>query len=105
MRIAYTEGNIVVVRIEDTNHVGIVTNVQKKKNQIIGYDVRTERGGGYSMVQIDKPKSKYSIDSALTSVFLQNTDEPTKLYLDNPREIFKHDFLILFLSSSLFSEI
>lgn len=82
MRIAYTEGNIVVVRIEDTNHVGIVTNVQKKKNQIIGYDVRTERGGGYSMVQIDKPKSKYSIDSALTSVFMQNTDEPTKLYID-----------------------
>jgi hypothetical protein len=83
MRIAYTEGNIVVMRIEDKNHVGIVTNVRKKKNQILGYDVRSERGGGYCMVQIDKPKSKYSIDSNLTAVFMQNTDTPTQLYLDN----------------------
>ena len=50
MRIAYTEGNIVVMRIEDKNHVGIVTNVRKKKNQILGYDVRSERGGGYCII-------------------------------------------------------
>jgi len=83
MRIAYTEGNIVVARIEDKNHVGIVTNVRKKKNQILGYDIRIERGGGYCMTQIDKPKSKYSIDSNLTAVFMQNTDKPTNLHINS----------------------
>ena len=82
MRIAYTEGNVVVFRIEDTNHVGIITNVRKKKNQVLGYDIRSERGGAYTLVQVDKEKSKYSINSELTAVFIQNTDNPTKLYID-----------------------
>ena len=62
MRVAYTEGNIVVFRNDDKYNVGIVTNVRKKKNQVLGYDVRSEKGGCYTLVQVDKEKSKYSID-------------------------------------------
>ena len=82
MRVAYTEGNIVVFRNDDKYNVGIVTNVRKKKNQLLGYDIRSERGGAYTLVQVDKEKSKYSINSELTAVFLQNTDTPTKMYID-----------------------
>ena len=82
MKVAYTEGNIVVFRNDDKYNVGIVTNVRKKKNQVLGYDIRSERGGGYTLVQVDKEKSKYSIDSNLTDIFMQDTDTPTKLYID-----------------------
>ena len=82
MKVAYTEGNIVVFRNDDKFNVGIVTNVRKKKNQVLGYDVRSEAGNCYTLVQVDKEKSLYSIDSALTDTFLSESDDPTKLYLD-----------------------
>ena len=82
MKVAYTEGNIVVFRNDDKFNVGIVTNIRKKKNQVLGYDIRSEAGNCYTLVQVDKEKSKYSINSELTAVFIQNTDNPTKLYID-----------------------
>jgi signal peptidase I len=82
MKAVYNEGDIVVFKNDDKYNVGIVTNVRKKKNQLLGYDIRSERGSAYTLVQVDKEKSKYSIDSNLTAIFLQETDEPTKLYID-----------------------
>ena len=65
MRVAYTEGNIVVFRNDDKYNVGIVTNVRKKKNQLLGYDIRSERGGAYTLVQVDKEKSKLRTYSSI----------------------------------------
>lgn len=75
----YNLGDHVVVRIEDTYQVAIVTNIHRRKNSIVGYDVRSEKGSGYCIVSVDKPKDTYSINSTLTEVWKQNTDTPTNL--------------------------
>ena len=84
----YVPGDKVVVRTWDTNQIGIVTNVRKKKNQILGYDVRTEKGSAYLLVQVDKPENKtsFSINSTLTEIWdtsvWKNDSEPSRLFLD-----------------------
>jgi hypothetical protein len=75
----YNLGDHVVVRIEDIYQVAIVTNIHSRKNTIVGYDVRSEKGSGYCIVSVDKPKDTYSINSTLTAVWKQNTDTPTNL--------------------------
>ena len=78
----YNIGDIVVVRIEDTHQVAVVTNIHKKKNTIVGYDMRSEKGSAYCVVSVDKPKDTYSINSELTEIWKQNTDTPTNLVLN-----------------------
>ena len=84
----YVPGDKVVVRAWGKNEIGLITNVRKKKNQILGYDLRTEKGSAYCVVTVDKPedKSSISINSTLTAVWhmaVENGDsEPTNLYLD-----------------------
>ena len=75
----YNLGDHVVVRIVDIYQVAIVTNIHSRKNTIVGYDVRSEKGSGYCIVSVDKPKDTYSINSTLTAVWKQNTDTPTNL--------------------------
>lgn len=75
----YSIGEIVVVRTEDIFQVAIVTNIHTKKNVVTGYDVRSEKGSGYCIVSVDKPKDVYSIDSELTRVWKANTTVPTNL--------------------------
>jgi signal peptidase I len=82
MKAVYNEGDIVVFKNDDKYNVAIVTNIRKKKNIILGYDIRAEHTGAYVLVQVDKPKSKYSIDSKLTAAFMAHSDEPTKLFID-----------------------
>lgn len=65
----YVVGSYVVVHNDGRNEIGLVTNVRRKKNQVSGYDVRTERGSGLPIVQVDKPKNTYYIDSTLTEVW------------------------------------
>ncbi len=79
----YNTGETVVVRIGEVNQVAIVTNIRKKKNQVLGYDVRAEKGSSYILVQVDKPKSIYSIDSTLTKLWNETTDTPTNLHINN----------------------
>ena len=88
MKMMYVPGDLVVVRAWGKNEIGLITNVRKKKNQILGYDLRTEKGSAYCVVTVDKPedKSSISINSTLTAVWhmaVDNDDsEPTNLYLD-----------------------
>ena len=84
----YNIGDQVVVRIVDTNQIGIITNIRKKKNQIIGYDLRTERGNAFVVVQVDKPKSTYSIDSQLTSFWGLHSDQPSNLHININCQLF-----------------
>ena len=84
----YVPGDKVVVRAWGKNEIGLITNVRKKKNQILGYDLRTERGSAYCVVSVDKPetKSSISINSTLTAIWHMSVDEGnserTNLYLD-----------------------
>ncbi len=84
----YVPGEKVVVRAWGKNEIGLITNVRKKKNQILGYDLRTEKGSAYVVVTVDKPedKSSISINSTLTAAWHMSVDsgnsKPTKLFLD-----------------------
>jgi len=81
----YVEGDLVVLRVYDVNQIGIVTAVNKVKNRIAGYSVRTEKGGGYYLCSIDNPKSNWSIDSTLTKAFeeqMKTTGRTTNLLYD-----------------------
>ena len=72
----YVPGDKVVVRAWGKNEIGLITNVRKKKNQILGYDLRTERGSAYCVVTVDKPenKSSISINSTLTAAWHMSVD-------------------------------
>ncbi len=76
----YNIGDKVVVRIEDSLQIAIVTNIHKKKNVITSYDVRSEKGSGYCIVTVDMPRDTYSINSVLTQVWRENTCSPTNLF-------------------------
>jgi hypothetical protein len=76
----YVEGDIVVLRVEDTNQIGIVTAVNKIKNRIAGYSVRSEKGSGYYLCSVDNPKSSWSIDSTLTRSYQESSSRSNLLY-------------------------
>jgi hypothetical protein len=76
----YVEGDIVVLRVEDTNQIGIVTAVNKIKNRIAGYSVRSEKGSGYYLCSVDNPKSSWSIDSTLTRSYQESSSRTNLLY-------------------------
>ena len=84
----YVPGDKVVVRAWGKNEIGLITNVRKKKNQILGYDLRTEKGSAYCIATVDKPekKSSISINSTVTAAWhiaVDNGDsKSTNLYLD-----------------------
>jgi len=79
----YVVGSYVVVNNDGRYEVGLVTNVRRKKNQIVGYDVRTERGSGLPIVQVDKHKTTYWIDSRMTDAW--NAEHPNQLDATNLR--------------------
>lgn len=81
----YVEGDIVVLRTYDVNQVGIVTNIRKAKNKIIGYDVRTEKGSAYCICTVDRPltgrdSSAFSINSTLTRSYQESSSRTNLLY-------------------------
>ena len=78
----YVEGDIVVLRTDDVNQVGIVTAVNKIKNRIAGYSVRTEKGSGYYLCSIDQDKHVWTIDSTLTRAFNDRGTYRTNLMYD-----------------------
>ena len=76
----YVEGDIVVLRVDDVNQIGIVTAVNKIKNRIAGYSVRSEKGSGYYLCSVDNPKSSWSIDSTLTRSYQESSSRTNLLY-------------------------
>ena len=71
----YVPGDKVVVRAWGKNEIGLITNVRKKKNQILGYDLRTERGSAYCVVTVDKPEMDKSLGHS-TANFDRTTCRP-----------------------------
>jgi len=51
--VEYEVNDRVVFRFNDVNEVAVVTNVRRHKNTITGYDIRSEKGSGYIIVQVD----------------------------------------------------
>jgi len=84
----YEINDKVVFKYEDTNQIGVVTNVRALKKGG-GYDIRSEKGSGFIMVPVDPKgngeKAKYIrqyayIDSALTAAIANDIE--TNLYVN-----------------------
>ena len=84
----YNVNDKVVFRTEGKNQVGVITNRRVADNKTY-YDLRSEKGGGFLLVSIDKAKNKASenyavIDSKLSAVWNASVESkdatPTKLF-------------------------
>jgi len=76
----YQINDKVVFKYEDTNQIGVITNIRTAKTGG-GYDIRSEKGSAYVMVPVDPKgngeKAKYIrkyayIDSKLTDAIVDN---------------------------------
>ena len=85
----YDINDKVVFKYNNTNQIGIITNIRSQKDGG-GYDIRSEKGSGFIMVPVDPKgngaKAKYTrtyayIDSVLTEAIAENVN--TNLYVHN----------------------
>ena len=70
----YEVNDKVVFQFNNVNELAVVTNVRRHKNTVTGYDIRSEKGSGYSLVPVDKKRRKGCpdypvIDSAMTAAW------------------------------------
>jgi len=86
--IQYEINDKVVFKTQGTKQIGVITNRRKNEGKIY-YDLRSEKGGGFLLVSIDKAKNKFSeeyavIDSKLSAAWNASVDSgdatPTKLF-------------------------
>ena len=86
--VEYEVNDRVVFRFNDVNEVAVVTNVRRHKKTIVGYDIRSEKGSGYIIVQVDanlttrqrNKRVEYPlIDSKLTAAWI-GSDSETNLF-------------------------
>ena len=86
--VEYEVNDKVVFRFNDVNELAVVTNVRRHKNTVTGYDIRSEKGSGYVLVQVDTNLStrQYNkrveyplIDSKLTAAW-NDSDSETNLF-------------------------
>jgi hypothetical protein len=85
----YEVNDKVVFKFEDTNQIGVITNVRPQKDGG-GYDIRSEKGSGFILVPVDpggngekaKYRRKYAyIDSKLTEAWI-GSDSTTNLHVN-----------------------
>jgi hypothetical protein len=106
--VEYEVNDKVVFRFNDVNELAVVTNVRRHKNTVTGYDIRSEKGSGYVLVQVDTNLStrQYNkrveyplIDSKLTAAW-NDSDSETNLFakenVGHTRQNFSKD-MTLFL--------
>ena len=106
--VEYEVNDKVVFRFNDVNELAVVTNVRRHKNTVTGYDIRSEKGSGYVLVQVDTNLStrQYNkrveyplIDSKLTAAWI-GSDSETNLFakenVGHTRQNFSKD-MVLFL--------
>jgi len=86
--VEYEVNDRVVFRFNDVNEVPVITNVRQHKKTITGYDIRSEKGSGYVIVQVDanlttrqrNKRVEYPlIDSKLTAAWI-GSDSETNLF-------------------------
>ena len=86
--VEYEVNDRVVFRFNDVNEVAVVTNVRRHKKTVVGYDIRSEKGSGYIIVQVDAnltPRQRNKrveyplIDANLTANWV-GSDSETNLF-------------------------
>ncbi len=105
--VEYEVNDKVVFRFNDVNEVAVVTNVRRHKNAITGYDIRSEKGSGYVIVQVDanlttrqrNKRVEYPlIDSKLTAAWI-GSDSETNLFakenVGHTRQNFTKDMILV----------
>ena len=86
--VKYEINDKVVFRYNNVNEVAVVTDVRRHKKVITGYEIRSEKGSGYVIVQVDvnlttrqrNKRTEYPIiDSKLTAAW-NGSDSETNLW-------------------------
>jgi len=105
--VEYEVNDKVVFRFNDVNEVAVVTNVRRHKKTVVGYDIRSEKGSGYIIVQVDanlttrqrNKRVEYPlIDSKLTAAWI-GSDSETNLFakenVGHTRQNFTKDMVLV----------
>ena len=105
--VEYEVNDKVVFRFNDVNEIAVVTNVRRHKNTVTGYDIRSEKGSGYVIVQVDanlttrqrNKRVEYPlIDSKLTAAWI-GSDSETNLFakenVGHTRQNFTKDMILV----------
>ena len=105
--VEYEVNDKVVFRFNDVNEVAVITNVRRHKKIITGYDIRSEKGSGYVLVQVDvnlttrqrNKRVEYPlIDSKLTAAWI-GSDSETNLFakenIGHTRQNFTKDMILV----------
>jgi hypothetical protein len=105
--VEYEVNDKVVFRFNDVNEVAVITNVRRHKKIITGYDIRSEKGSGYVLVQVDvnlttrqrNKRVEYPlIDSKLTAAWI-GSDSETNLFakenVGHTRQNFTKDMVLV----------
>jgi len=105
--VEYEVNDKVVFRFNNVNEVAVITNVRRHKNTVIGYDIRSEKGSGYVIVQVDanlttrqrNKRVEYPlIDSKLTTAWI-GSDSETNLFakenVGHTRQNFTKDMVLV----------
>ena len=79
----YELGENVIIRIEDSYQVGIVTDFHKKNNKIISYNVRSEKGSEYIHIPVNKFDETYTICSKLTTKAIGSGEISNKMTIES----------------------
>ena len=105
--VEYEVNDKVVFRFNDVNEIAVITNVRRHKNTVTGYDIRSEKGSGYVLVQVDanlttrqrNKRVEYPlIDSKLTTAWI-GSDSETNLFakenVGHTRQNFNKDMVLV----------
>ena len=105
--VEYEVNDKVVFRFNNVNEIAVITNVRRHKKMITGYDIRSEKGSGYVIVQVDanlttrqrNKRVEYPlIDSKLTAAWI-GSDSETNLFakenIGHTRQNFNKDMVLV----------
>ena len=105
--IEYEINDKIVFRYNNVNEIGVITNVRRHKKTVIGYDIRSEKGSGYVLVQVESnlttrqrnKRTEYPlIDSKLTAAWI-GSDSETNLFakenVGHTRQNFTKDMVLV----------
>ena len=105
--VEYEVNDKVVFRFNNVNEIAVITNVRRHKNTITGYDIRSEKGSGYVIVQVNtnlttrqrNKRVEYPlIDSKLTAAWI-GSDSETNLFakenVGHTRQNFTKDMVLV----------
>ena len=105
--VEYEVNDKVVFQFNNVNEIAVITNIRRHKNTVTGYDIRSEKGSGYVLVQVDanlttrqrNKRVEYPlINSKLTAAWIGSDSESNLFAKENvghTRQNFNKDMVLM----------